>query len=521
MQPDVLFLWSNNARLVEKIKQSPEVLHYEWYVHEIKDFHEFEVEKDKKSGYFLLTDCSTYISNPQLHNTNEQIAVVFEESDLPLSQDFIKTPLNHIHLIPFNSFSFQKLSVFKNQSELETLSEIEAVHQVLIVDDVLSNLVLLEHFLKDDHKVLHKAQSVQEAIPIIFFNDIHLIVLDIQLPEINGYELAKFLKQNKFTQHIPIIFLTAFNKEPNQVVKGLEYGAIDYLYKPVDKNILKTKVNLLLKLFSYQDSLQKNNILLNTQKNIIHQKNNLLQESIAYAAKMQQLLIPDIKSLQQVFQEVEILFLPKDSVSGDFYLVKKIHDKIVWVIGDCTGHGVPGAILSSAVITILNNIFTTSNTLHAKSVLLEFYNTLHTMFHTSAQNSPLNDAADIGICIFDTSNQTLNYCGFNIPLWVLHNQVLEKIEPNRGLFFNSAENLNETTKPIQTQERYFMFTDGIYDQLSSNGFEKFKKVHLEHILTEHHQQNLAELFQVIHTHYTTWKGDMEQTDDICLMGVRV
>jgi len=136
---------------------------------------------------------------------------------------------------------------------------------VLIVDDVPANLFALENLLDTNERQILKAGSGKEALQITLNNPIDLIILDVQMPGMDGFEVAQILKSNKRTNDIPIIFATAVSKEHQFVIKGYEEGAVDYLYKPLDPEIVQAKVAVLLKM-----QLQK--------KELIH-KNNELQKS--------------------------------------------------------------------------------------------------------------------------------------------------------------------------------------------------------------------------------------------------
>jgi PAS domain S-box-containing protein len=136
---------------------------------------------------------------------------------------------------------------------------------ILIVDDVPANLYALENLLETDERQILKAGSGKEALQITLNNPVDLIILDVQMPGMDGFEVAQILKSNKRTNEIPIIFATAVSKEHKFVVRGYEEGAVDYLYKPLDPEIVQSKVAVLLKM-----QLQK--------KELIH-KNNELQKS--------------------------------------------------------------------------------------------------------------------------------------------------------------------------------------------------------------------------------------------------
>lgn len=123
-----------------------------------------------------------------------------------------------------------------------------SIPKVLIVDDREENLLALEAILEDDNIEIIKAASGNEALKIMINRDVSLVLLDIQMPGMNGFEVAEIMRSSSKTNEIPIIFVTAINKEESYVFKGYELGGVDYIYKPIRSEILKSKVKVFLKL---------------------------------------------------------------------------------------------------------------------------------------------------------------------------------------------------------------------------------------------------------------------------------
>lgn len=129
--------------------------------------------------------------------------------------------------------------------------------KLLLVDDQEANLVSLEAILEEEGRTLLKATSGPEALKILLKEDVSLVLLDVQMPEMDGFEVAELMRQRKDTEHIPIIFVTAISKEEKYVFKGYQAGAVDYLFKPLDPMILQSKVNFFLQLDRQRRELQQ------------------------------------------------------------------------------------------------------------------------------------------------------------------------------------------------------------------------------------------------------------------------
>ena len=143
-------------------------------------------------------------------------------------------------------------------------------HKILIVDDRQENLYSLESMLAEEGREIIKANSGEEALRIAFREDLSLILLDVQMPEMDGFEVAHMLKSTKRTRKTPIIFVTAISKEKKYMLQGLDEGAMDYLFKPLDIDITRAKVNTLLQFYNQQKELEEKNVELlrfNEEKN--------------------------------------------------------------------------------------------------------------------------------------------------------------------------------------------------------------------------------------------------------------
>ena len=147
--------------------------------------------------------------------------------------------------------------------------------KVLLVDDKTENLFALEKMLQSDNRVFLKATSTNNALKLAINNDLALILLDVQMPEMDGFELAKILKSNSKTANIPIIFVTAINKDEKYVLKGYDLGAVDYLFKPLNLAITRAKVDTFINLYQQIRELENKNILLENLTRLVDNSLNI------------------------------------------------------------------------------------------------------------------------------------------------------------------------------------------------------------------------------------------------------
>ena len=157
---------------------------------------------------------------------------------------------------------------------------------ILLVDDRPENLMALEASLEDLDLNVVKANSGNEALGLMLENDFVLVLLDVQMPDINGFEIAEIMRESEGTKNIPIIFVTALSKEQKHVFKGYDTGAVDYLFKPLDPDILKSKVKVFLNLHKQKTSLERMNAELKISQQAAEEANRQMEQAIEQANQM-------------------------------------------------------------------------------------------------------------------------------------------------------------------------------------------------------------------------------------------
>lgn len=161
------------------------------------------------------------------------------------------------------------MQTHKTQSEIKELALTQAPVNILLVDDRPENLISLESMFQNSTRNIICANSGQEALKFALENEIALILLDVQMPDMDGFEVARLLKENSRTKDISIIFVTALSKDEKYTMKGYEEGAVDYLHKPLDFNLVQAKVSVFEKLFLQQRELKEiNQKLISTNKQL-------------------------------------------------------------------------------------------------------------------------------------------------------------------------------------------------------------------------------------------------------------
>lgn len=256
-----------------------------------------------------------------------------------------------------------------------------------------------------------------------------------------------------------------------------------------------------------------------------------ITDSIAYAKRIQDAYLPPVDVLTHYFPESFLFFQPKDVVSGDFYWFyspkdeKGDHGEEVFIaVADCTGHGVPGAIMSVICCNALNEVVIHDGVREANEVLDKVREVVIRTLKSNAYTSH-KDGMDITLCRINKNIGMVQYAGANNPLWILKKGEAEmtELKPDKQPigYFDAARPFSKQEVHVQSGDRLFLFSDGYADQFGGPKGKKFKYSNLQKLLIENSNNDLKSLHHTLQSSFSQWKGDLEQIDDVCVMGIRI
>lgn len=269
---------------------------------------------------------------------------------------------------------------------------------------------------------------------------------------------------------------------------------------------------------------------LEEQKKIVEEKNKDITDSINYAKRIQQAKLPKKEEIYSALPNCFVLFKPKDIVSGDFYYFHKNNQTVFIASADCTGHGVPGALMSMIGSEKLDDAVSQSSS--TSDVLKLLNKGIKTSLKQSDNNESTRDGMDIAICSIDTENRILKYAGANRPLWIIRKTPLTNGE-GMGLEEIKATKkaiggFTEVNQCFDTQEielnqgdTFYIFTDGYADTFSGRDDKKLTTKKFKQILLEIQHKTMPEQEKHLENFIEDWKAGKEQVDDILVIGVRV
>lgn len=259
------------------------------------------------------------------------------------------------------------------------------------------------------------------------------------------------------------------------------------------------------------------------QRNRVTELYKDLTDSINYAKRLQQTILPRKENILEMFPDSFVFYRPRDIVSGDFYWFKQAGSKKMFAAVDCTGHGVPGAFMSLVGHNVLNQV---TKVFTRPSQILDNLNRLsaQALQSESNGNSHLNDGMDLAIVVLDPQAMKLEYSGAYNPLYVIREGELIQLDPDKfsiGSFHSGEKQYTNRSFDLQKGDAVYAFTDGYVDQFGGEKGKKFLKKRFRELLLEIHALPMEQQEQKLHETLVTWKKGHEQVDDILVIGIRV
>ncbi|MCB9224992.1 MAG: two-component regulator propeller domain-containing protein [Crocinitomicaceae bacterium] len=302
------------------------------------------------------------------------------------------------------------------------------------------------------------------------------------------------------------------------LVAGILIYAIYLIFRLRNRQLRKRKEEL-------EYTVMQRTFEIEQQKHIIEEKQVEILDSINYAQRIQKSLMATDQMLNEHLKDYFVYFQPKDIVSGDFYWATPASDGTFLVVNaDSTGHGVPGAIMSMLNISCLEKA-TESEGLHEPAAVLDF--TRKKVIETLAKDGSAEggkDGMDCSLVKFDLKNLKLSYAAAHNGIWIIRNDELIEFKADKmpvGKHSFDQTPFTQTEVQLQKGDIVYTFTDGYPDQFGGDKGKKFKYKSLKKLLQDLSGLPMKDQERKLREHFNQWKGDLEQLDDVCIIGVRV
>lgn len=253
--------------------------------------------------------------------------------------------------------------------------------------------------------------------------------------------------------------------------------------------------------------------------------NGELTDSLKYAEIIQKGVLPKDRHFKRLVQDYFVMYIPQSFVSGDFYWIGEVGDKVLFAVGDCTGHGVPGAMLTMLAQSFLNHIILGKQVTCTSEILKEFDKKFIETFQDDFENDFHNDWIDIALCCYNRNNNYVQYSGAKRKMLFVSNEknyVLKGSNyPVGGWQIENERMFESQTIQVEKGDIIYLGSDGFQDQIGGDNDKKYGSKRLHQLLIEISDLPCEKQLMILKRTFKKWKQDENQLDDICLMGVRM
>lgn len=430
---------------------------------------------------------------------------------------------------------------------------------ILCVDDEKMVLNSLKTELREsfgETHIIEVSENPEEAIEILENlldegYDVPLIISDYIMPNMKGDELLKHFRNRSPKTYTVMLTGQATTEGITNAVNWAHLYR--YIGKPWESKDLELTVREAIKSYNQDKQLenknkqlkllnevletkieertleiQTKNQILEKQKNELDFKNRHITDSIKAAFKIQQAMLPSTETLQSVFPNHFVVFKPKDIVSGDFFWCKQTKDQIHFAAADCTGHGVPGALMSMLGITFLNDIVAAQNTKNPAEILFELRLKIKQLLNQDS-NIISQDGMDIAFCSIDLNTNTLHYAGAFNPLYLIrksNNNSFELIERKGdrmpiGVYPKDSAMFTNHEIQLQPCDSIYIFSDGYISQFGGDRGNRIQTKKFKEILMSFQTKSMSEQKNILEDFFVRWQKNIEQVDDVLVIGIRI
>lgn len=299
-------------------------------------------------------------------------------------------------------------------------------------------------------------------------------------------------------------------------------------YPSEDLDILTTIANMAAtklmqakhgeELKNYQEKLEQ---LVFERTSELERQKSEITDSIEYARTIQTAILPTDKILSELLGDYFVLYLPKQIVAGDFYWAERKNEFTFIAVADCTGHGVPGAMVSVVCSNALNRSINEFNLTEPGEILDKARELVVETF--SKSETDIMDGMDISLCAFKNDKSELRWSGANIPLWLVNESGLNEILPDKQSVGQNYQMKDFTTHHIKLNKGdvVYLFSDGYADQFGGEKEKRMKNKKFSQIISSLYKLDMLQQRSELKNQFDNWRGKLHQLDDVCVMGIRV
>ncbi len=555
--------WSalNIARLFRMLKNYPKA--FEYINQSLEIYQRIAFEQENNTG---VTLCLKEIGDIYYEKGDLEKAIDYSEQVLQINKQSknwqgYANSLSSIGKIYFQSAEFQLSDKYLTEalSIKDSLNDNTEKASILrhlgLIDLKLGNLAQSEKNLKKGLDFAIKQNLKEEVKESYLALSEYFEKTNNNSSALNYYKLYINLKDSLNSQKINELELQYnFDKEQrikefNQRQKDLEQKAKLQRQKiltwvfiggfiftlllayVIFKNLQrKKKTNQLLtkqkqEIENQRDEIEAQRDFVTKQRDQIALQNTIITDSIEYAKRIQTALLPQEKFMKKVLSDYFVFMKPKNIVSGDFYWVSEKNNKVIIVVADCTGHGVPGAFMSMLGVAFLNEIVNKNDILEPDQILSQLRTSIIESLHQEYGILGSKDGMDLALCIIDNAALKLKYAGAYNPCIIIRNNEIYELQPDKMPIGIHAVKVDKefTNKDfdLQKDDIIYLFTDGYIDQFGGETGQKYRQKPFRELLLKIASKDMSKQKDMLEKTMKKWQADRSQLDDMMIMGIKI
>jgi serine phosphatase RsbU (regulator of sigma subunit) len=275
---------------------------------------------------------------------------------------------------------------------------------------------------------------------------------------------------------------------------------------------------------SQRDEIETQRDSMAQQKDLINQQNNAITDSIIYARRIQDAVLPAREVMRYLLPKHLVFYRPRDIVSGDFYWIDKKDETVLLVVADCTGHGVPGAFMSMLGISLLNEISSSFTSHSTNEIMDELRDRVIDALGQTGDKYEARDGMEMGFLAINTKTREIQFTGANLNLFAFIKGELVVVKGDRmpvGIHYEAGTPFTFQKLKLGRGDTLYLFSDGYPDQFGGENRKKFGTRRLKKLLSELQQRIMLDQQSALEEAFDQWKGTQEQIDDVLMVGIKL
>lgn len=477
----------------------------EMYRH-VGDYHGLASAYDNMGNIYIeldkLEEAIDYLNRALKISIQKEISTMITTAKLDLAKVYSK------------KMDYLKVIVLAGQGEKEA-KEQEDLESIVIASRLLADAYEKKSNVKEAFRYLSQYEVLNDSLlKINNASEISRLEVQFMYDKKSAADSMRNAEEQKMKD--TLIFAKNTQIENDRLQKIALYGGIFLML--ISGSIMYNRFRFIRK---QKEIIEAKNKETEEQKVIIEEKQKEILSSISYAKRLQEAILPPKSDISFHLPDSFIYYKPKDIVAGDFYWLEHANNKVMIAAADCTGHGVPGAMVSVVCSNALNRTVKEFNITEPGKVLDKARELVVETFERS--ETEVKDGMDISLCLIDKINNRLQWAGANNPLWIIRKGEIMQFKPDKQAIGKVDNPTLYTTHDVDLQKGdcIYIFTDGYADQFGGPGGKKFKYHQLVELMRVLSKLPIAEQLVILETEFQNWKGNLEQVDDICVIGIKI